>query len=164
MALLVLALAQTSAAHGQTIVSSLSAGPAFTDLPDNPTGVAVGGGVEKRFGPLALGGEMSDVYVPKRTTTFTSQFGVGTSTSPAQNLVGFSFKASYYPLRFTSERLRPFVAGGLSVFVPANVEGQSTLDGGGGFDWWAGKHAGLRVEARAQIPIGIVARCGLIHR
>jgi hypothetical protein len=48
--------------------------------------------------------------------------------------------------------------------VYADSEGFATVDGGGGFDWWSSRHAGLRVEVREQYGSFLSARVGVVLR
>ena len=86
-----------------------------------------------------------------------------TRSGPAISVGWFAFRASYYPVRFLSNKLQPFVTGGLSVYTDS--EGPfPTLDVGGGFDWWSSRHAGLRVEAREQFGTFFSVRAGVVLR
>lgn len=152
-------LAIGTAAAAQTdrpLVGSVSVGPAFWQgLPDRPTGFLFGGGLEVRPGPLALGGEVTYLNVPKTS-----------SRVSAISLTAISFKASYYPGRLDNQRVRGFSTAGATVYLPTTVAGQGagSLDVGGGFDWWAARRAGIRVDIRAQLPNGVFVRFGPILR
>lgn len=166
LALVVFLVALASVVDAQPVVGSVSGGVASKAPPGDRTGAVFGGGADLRSGPLGLGGEVIFLHVPERTTTFTNQFGVvaGSASNPEINLTGLSFKASYYPVRFMNSRVRPFVDGGLSLFLPTDEDSAGSLDFGGGVDWWAWRRAGIRLDVRALLPMAIVVRCGVVFR
>jgi hypothetical protein len=102
------------------------------------------------------------VHMPEKNSTFRSDYGYGSSTMPAVSVGAFSFRASYYPVRFARSRFQPFVTGGVTGY--SNTEPFFTLDGGGGFDWWSTRRAGLRVEVREQYGSFFTARVGVVVR
>jgi len=153
-------------AGAQPVVATVIGGASFVHgLGDRDHAYHFGGGVEVGSGPVRLGGEIGMVHMPAVTTTFQDPFtGVhGESRMPEVTAPTFSFRASYYPIRFARNRLQPFVTGGLTLY-PDGEDSFLTLDGGGGFDWWSTRHVGLRVEVREQFGGFFVARAGVAIR
>lgn len=151
------------AADAQAVVASASGGASYvTGIGYRDRAFHFGGGVEVGSGPMRLGGEAGVVHLPAKTTTFHTPYGDGGGTMPEASVGAFSFRASYYPVRFARSCLQPFVTGGMTYYP--DVEPFATLDAGGGFDWWSTRHAGLRVEVREQYGSFLAVRVGVVLR
>lgn len=62
--------------------------------------------------------------------------------------------------------MRPFVTGGFSFLLDADVP-MPLWNVGGGVDWWLGRHAGVRLEGRDQLwaaPALLGFRFGVVFR
>jgi hypothetical protein len=150
-------------AEAQSLVTSVSGGASFVrGLGSRERAIHFGGGVETGSGPLRFGGEAGLVHFPAVTQTFFDAGGRprGGSSMPAASLGAIAVRGSYYPGRFDESRLRPFVSAGLSVYLETEPFG--SLDVGGGIDFWATRHAGLRIEAREQLATMFTVRVGLV--
>jgi hypothetical protein len=147
-----------TAADAQGLITSVSAGCGLVHalgVHDRHAGVT--GAIEFVNGPVTLGGEVGFTHLPETTRTYAG----GSSSSPGVSLAVTSFRASYYPVRFAGSRLRPFVTGGMSLY-PGNAI--ATLDAGGGFDWWASRQAGIRIEVRESFTTFFSLRIGVVLR
>jgi len=154
-------------AGAQQVVGTVSGGASFVhSIGYRNHAFHFGGGVEVGSGPVRLGGEAGLVNLPAVSRTFYDPVpGAirGGGTMPEATVAAFSFRSSYYPVRFAQNRLQPFVTGGLT-FYPDGEGSFATLDVGGGVDWWSTRHVGLRVEARDQYGSFFAVRAGVVLR
>jgi hypothetical protein len=121
----------------------------------------IGGGGELLNGPLGLGGGIDYVYFPEASRIFDG--GRGGSSSPANSAASSSANASYYfGGTVIARRIRPFMSAGITYLV--DPEPYPMLHVSGGFDWWATRRTGFRVEVREQLAGMLVIRCGVVFR
>jgi hypothetical protein len=133
---------------------------------DSTTAWHVGGGGEILIrGGLSFGGELGSFYFPSVETTS----GCCHQSRTAAVQAGlFSLNHSYHfggPNRAT-RGMRPFVTGGFSFLLDADVA-MPLWNVGGGMDWWLGRHAGVRLEVRDQLwaaPALLGFRFGVVFR
>ena len=159
-----MAIAPSAAANAQPVTGAVFTGGSFVrGIGNHDRALHFGGTVEVGSGPVRLGGEAGLVHLPEVDKTYFDSSGrvLGGSSSPAASAGMLGFRASYYPVRFEG-RLRPFVTGGLSVYP--NEMLLTTLDVGGGVDWWATRNAGIRIEAREQFSSMFTVRVGVVFR
>jgi hypothetical protein len=153
-------------AGAQQVVGTVSGGASFVHgIGYRNHAFHFGGGVEVGSGPVRLGGEIGLVNLPAVSTTFHDPVtgASGGGTMPEATVGAYSFRSSYYPVRFAQNRLQPFVTGGMTVY-PDGEGTFATFDFGGGFDWWATRHLGLRVDVREQYGSFFAARAGIVVR
>jgi hypothetical protein len=152
----------SSTANAQSAIMTASGGPALVKtLSHHDSAWQVGWGAERLTGSVGWGGDIDYVYFPPHTYALSE--GHGTSSDPSLNMAAATLKATYhFGQDATRLRVRPFVAGGLSLLFSEGETGMILL--AGGFDWWTSRRAGIRVEVRGQFPIMLGVRAGLVLR
>jgi hypothetical protein len=149
-----LLLACPAAAGAQSIVGTISGGPASVKtLSTHDFAWLIGGGAERRRKSFGLGGEIDYVHFPRMTRP---------REEPPLNMAALTVKGSHYFGAHSTGRARPFLSGGLSFLVGEGQYGMILL--AGGVDVWTSSRAGIRLETRAQFPILFSVRCGIVFR
>jgi hypothetical protein len=153
-----------STAMAQSAILSVTGGPALVrTLSHRDSAWQAGFGAERVNGSKAFGADIDYVYFPPNTYALGG--GHGTGTEPSLNMAAATLKGIYH---FGEDgggsRVRPFVAGGLSLLFqgPEGEFGMILLSGG--FDWWTSHRTGIRVELRGQFPIMLGVRAGIVFR
>jgi hypothetical protein len=151
-----------STANAQSPILTASGGPALVKtLSHRDSAWQVGFGAERLNGPVGFGADIDYAYFPP--ATYDLGDGHGTGSAPSLSMAVATLKATYH-FGQDQGRLRPFMAGGLSLLFqrPEGEFGMILLSSG--FDWWTSRRAGIRVEVRGQFPIMLGVRAGIVFR